>query len=158
MSFAFDSETRRRLGYYLIDAIDDYFESLSSRDIQRAVELRSERDPIAEMPESGMPALNVLEETFAEFVEKGFHLASARYAGFPNPTPTYMGILAEALVATMNPQLSSVARSQLASEIERETGPVKVCLLHLDGSASLTGKGRGHAGTGAQVIVAGSDR
>src|SRR5262249_60156707 len=33
----------------------------------------------------------------------------------------YMAVLAEALVAAMNPQLASLARSQLASKIERET-------------------------------------
>ncbi len=38
-----------------------------------------------------------------------------------NPTPTYMAVLAEALVAALNPQLASLARSQLAARIERET-------------------------------------
>jgi hypothetical protein len=37
-----------------------------------------------------------------------------------NPTPTYMAFLAESLVAALNPQLASVARSQLASRIEAE--------------------------------------
>jgi glutamate/tyrosine decarboxylase-like PLP-dependent enzyme len=38
-----------------------------------------------------------------------------------NPTPTYMGVLGEALVAALNPQLATLARSQLASKIELET-------------------------------------
>jgi glutamate/tyrosine decarboxylase-like PLP-dependent enzyme len=38
-----------------------------------------------------------------------------------NPTPTYIGVLAEALVAGLNPQLATLARSQLASKIELET-------------------------------------
>src|SRR5258705_4335794 len=38
-----------------------------------------------------------------------------------NPTPKYMGVLAEALVAGLNPQLATLARSQLASKIELET-------------------------------------
>src|SRR5216684_2440586 len=38
-----------------------------------------------------------------------------------NPSPTYMGFLAEALVAALNPQLATLARSQLASKIELET-------------------------------------
>jgi glutamate/tyrosine decarboxylase-like PLP-dependent enzyme len=37
-----------------------------------------------------------------------------------NPTPTYMSFLAESLVSALNPQLASVARSQLASRIEAE--------------------------------------
>src|SRR5947207_8052703 len=38
-----------------------------------------------------------------------------------NPTPAYMAVLAEALVAALNPQLATMARSQLASKIEKET-------------------------------------
>jgi glutamate/tyrosine decarboxylase-like PLP-dependent enzyme len=54
-------------------------------------------------------------------VEKGFHVPSANYFGLMNPTPTYMGVLAETLVASLNPQLATLARSQLASKIELET-------------------------------------
>jgi len=54
-------------------------------------------------------------------VEQGFHVPSANYFGLMNPTPTYMGVLAEALVAGLNPQLATLARSQLASKIELET-------------------------------------
>lgn len=56
-----------------------------------------------------------------EFVRDGFHLASANYFGLPNPTPTYISVLAEAFVACMNPQLASANRSRLASSIEKET-------------------------------------
>jgi glutamate/tyrosine decarboxylase-like PLP-dependent enzyme len=38
-----------------------------------------------------------------------------------NPTPTYMGFVAEAMVSALNPQLATLARSQLASKIELET-------------------------------------
>src|SRR5271167_4408550 len=38
-----------------------------------------------------------------------------------NPTPAYVAVLAEALVAALNPQLATMARSQLASKIEAET-------------------------------------
>ena len=52
---------------------------------------------------------------------QGFHVPSANYFGLMNPTPTYMAVLAEALVAALNPQLATLARSQLAARIERET-------------------------------------
>ncbi len=54
-------------------------------------------------------------------VDDGFHVPSANYFGLMNPTPTYMGVLAEAMVAGLNPQLATLARSQLASKIELET-------------------------------------
>jgi len=38
-----------------------------------------------------------------------------------NPTPTYIAVLAEALVSAINPQLASVERSAAASRIEKQT-------------------------------------
>src|SRR4029077_12175764 len=72
-------------------------------------------------PELGDDAGKVLDGLCAEMVAQGFHVPSASYFGLMNPTPTYMAVLAEALVAALNPQLASLARSQLASRIERET-------------------------------------
>jgi len=63
----------------------------------------------------------VLDEVCREMVDRGFHVPSANYFGLMNPTPTYMGVLAEALVAGLNPQLATLARSQLASKIELQT-------------------------------------
>ncbi len=73
------------------------------------------------LPELGEDASKVLDEVCREMVEQGFHVPSANYFGLMNPTPTYMGVLAEALVAGLNPQLATLARSQLASKIELET-------------------------------------
>ena len=121
MSFAFDSVTRRRLGYRVIDAIDDYFSSLPDRPVQMPKEQRIFDRPNVPMPEIGADAERVLDDMVREMVDKGFHVPSANYFGLMNPTPTYMSVLAEALVATLNPQLASLARSQLASRIEHET-------------------------------------
>src|SRR5258708_6371280 len=73
------------------------------------------------LPELGDDAGKVLDDLCAEMVAQGFHVPSASYFGLMNPTPTYMAVLAEMLVAALNPQLASLARSQLAARIERET-------------------------------------
>jgi aromatic-L-amino-acid decarboxylase len=135
--FAFDFPTRRRLGYELIDVINEYFESLPARPVQLPVEQRSFEPLEDSMPETGALAASVassgrngnrgdalsafLRNTAEEMIERGFHLASANYFGLMNPTPTYTGVLAEALVAALNPQLATTARSQLASKIEAQT-------------------------------------
>src|SRR5262249_46986445 len=54
-------------------------------------------------------------------IDQGFHVPAANYFGLMNPTPTYVGVLAETMVAALNPQLATLARSQLASKIELET-------------------------------------
>jgi aromatic-L-amino-acid decarboxylase len=121
MGFDFDSETRRRLGHRLIDQIDDFYSSLPTRAVQLPDELRSYGPIHNPLPEEGEDAGKVLDELCREMVDQGFHVPSANYFGLMNPTPTYMGVLAEALVAGLNPQLATLARSQLASKIELET-------------------------------------
>jgi aromatic-L-amino-acid/L-tryptophan decarboxylase len=121
MPFDFDSETRRRLGYTLIDRMDEYFSGLAQRPVQLPEELRSFADLGEPLPELGQDAATVLDNLCSEMTAQGFHVPSANYFGLMNPTPTYMAVLAEALVAALNPQLASLARSQLAAKIERET-------------------------------------
>jgi aromatic-L-amino-acid decarboxylase len=121
MPFDFDSETRRRLGYKLIDRIDEYFSGLALRPVQLPEELRTFADLGEPLPEFGQDAATVLDNLCSEMMAQGFHVPSANYFGLMNPTPTYMAVLAEALVAALNPQLASLARSQLAARIERET-------------------------------------
>lgn len=121
VKFEFDSETRRALGYRLIDHINDYFSSLPDRPVQPPAEERSFRQLTEAMPDFESDAATVLDDICHELIERGFHVPAANYFGLMNPAPTYMAVLAEALVATLNPQLASVARSQLASRIETET-------------------------------------
>jgi aromatic-L-amino-acid/L-tryptophan decarboxylase len=121
MRFDFDSETRRKLGYRLIDQVDRYYASLEDRPVQLPAEQRTFGTLNDPLPELGEDPIGVLDAVFGEMVDKGFHISSANYFGLMNPTPTYMGFLGEALVAALNPQLATLARSQLASKIELET-------------------------------------
>ena len=120
MGFDFDSATRRKLGYQLIDQVDNYYASLADRPVQLPSQQRTYGTLHNPLPEQGEDPARILDEVFRDMVEQGFHVSSANYFGLMNPTPTYMGFLAEALVAALNPQLATLARSQLASKIELE--------------------------------------
>ncbi len=119
--FELDSEQRQQLGYQLIDRINAYFSSLTHRPVQQPVELRGQFPPTPQLPELGEDASRVLDSICTDLIDQGFHVPTANYFGLMNPTPTYMAVLAEALVATLNPQLATQARSQLASRLEHET-------------------------------------
>lgn len=121
MGFDFDEKTRRELGYQLIDTINQYYSSLPTRPVQLPVEQRTFGALTDRMPEQGGDPSAILAEICKEMIDKGFHVPSANYFGLMNPTPTYIAVLAEALVASINPQLATQARSQLASKIENET-------------------------------------
>src|SRR6266446_3632251 len=121
MGFDLDSATRRRLGYRLIDQIDAYFSSLPDRAVQLPADQRTYGTLDDALPEMGEDPGKVLDEICREMVDEGFHIPASKYFGLMNPTPAFMGFLAEALVAALNPQLATLARSQLASKIELET-------------------------------------
>ena len=133
-NFELNFATRRQLGYELIDLINDYFESLPNRPVQLSIEQRSFEPLRDAMPETGVLGQSAgmngnphhemsdfLRQTTQELIDRGFNLGSANYFGLMNPTPTYAGVLAEALVAALNPQLATTGRSQLATKIEAET-------------------------------------
>lgn len=121
MSFAFDSTLRRKIGYKLIDHIDAFYSSLPDRPVQQPDGQRNYGPLDDPLPEEGADPVQVLDNICREMVDQGFHVPAANYFGLMNPTPTYMGFLGEALVAGLNPQLATLARSQLASKIEIET-------------------------------------
>jgi aromatic-L-amino-acid/L-tryptophan decarboxylase len=121
MNFDLDQPTRRELGYRLVDVVDGFFGSLPERPVQPPADRRSYSPHSGPLPESGRDPAEVLDEVCRELIDDGFHIPSANYLGMMNPTPTYMGFLAESLVAALNPQLATVARSPLASRIEAET-------------------------------------
>jgi len=121
MNFDFDSQTRRQLGYHLIDTVDNFFGSLPERPVQPPAENRLYPPRLDSIPQTGENPAQVLTEVCRELIDNGFHIPSANYLGMMNPTPTYMAFLAESLVAALNPQLASLARSQTASRIEAET-------------------------------------
>jgi aromatic-L-amino-acid/L-tryptophan decarboxylase len=121
MRFDFDSATRRDLGYRLIDLVDEYYSSLPDRPVQLPLAERTYGTLDDALPEQGDDPTRVLEQVFEQMVARGFHVPSANYFGLMNPTPSYMGFIAEAMVAALNPQLATLARSQLASKIELET-------------------------------------
>ncbi|MEO6965926.1 MAG: aminotransferase class V-fold PLP-dependent enzyme [Acidobacteriaceae bacterium] len=121
MGFDLDRSQRQQLGYRLIDRINDYFSSLKDRPVQQPVGQRTILPVTEDLPEVGQEAATVLDDLCSQMIDQGFHIPSANYFGLTNPTPTYMAVLAEALVAALNPQLASMSRSQLASTIEHRT-------------------------------------
>ncbi len=99
--------------------------SISPPSNNRAIQPPDDQRTVAHnphpLPELGSDATQVLDDLCQEMIDRGFHIPSANYFGLMNPTPTYMAVLAEALVSALNPQLASLARSQFASTLEAET-------------------------------------
>lgn len=119
--FDFDFSTRQRLGYMVMDKLNEYFDSLDRRPVQAPQQERNFVFTPEPVPETGKSPDAVLQSVFEQLCDRGFHITAANYLGLMNPTPTFMSVLAETLVAAFNPQLASVERSGSASLIERQT-------------------------------------
>ena len=61
----------------------------------------------------------VLEDVFGMLRDFGLHVGHPGYYGLFNPTPGFMGVLADLLVAAFNPQLGAWHHNPAAVEIER---------------------------------------
>ena len=121
MNFDFDSSTRRKLGYELIEVVDSFFTSLADRPVQPPTENRVYPPRLSSLPEGGEDPSQVFAQVCKDLLETGFHVPAANYLGMMNPTPTYMSFLGDALVSALNPQLATLDRSETASRIEAET-------------------------------------
>ncbi len=74
MSFDFDSATRRKLGYKLIDHIDAYYSSLPDRPVQLPANQRTYGPLDNPVPEDSADPLKVLDEICRDMVDQGFHV------------------------------------------------------------------------------------
>ena len=97
VGFDLDAKQRRELGYKLIDRLDGYFADLADRPVQPPLPARTRAgERTGPLPENGEDAVAVLDEMFEELIDNGFHAPAANYLGLQNPTPTYVGVLADA--------------------------------------------------------------
>jgi glutamate/tyrosine decarboxylase-like PLP-dependent enzyme len=64
-------------------------------------------------------AARVLDDVVGALSRWTVHTTSPRYFGLYNPTPTFYGVLADALVAGFNPQLAAWSHAPYAVEVER---------------------------------------
>ncbi len=117
-----ESDEFRRLGYQAVDMMADYFASIrnlpvfpgkSSKEVAQAFE-----EPL---PLTGLPAEQILQEWPTRVLPNATHLGSPRYFGFVNGSGTLLGVLAEALAASVNMNSGGWKAGPAATEIERRT-------------------------------------
>ena len=119
-SLALDNETRASLWKLVAGTIETYLRTVDELPVSPTLDVIRVRS-FAEsftFEQSFEP-----EEAFrliaSELVQFQVHTPHPQYFGLFNPAPTAMSIAADALVATLNPQLAAWSHSPLAAEMER---------------------------------------
>jgi aromatic-L-amino-acid decarboxylase len=114
----------RALGHQLIDQIAEFLEALPDQPVTTAESPRQVRDLLnstRRLPDSGAPADALLKDTARLLFEHSLHNGHPLFLGYITSSAAPLGMLADLLAASTNPNVSKWDLSPVASEIEAQT-------------------------------------
>lgn len=115
-------EEFRKLGYRVIDMIADYYKSIRELPVFPDTTSQEVAERFTEdLPESGQPADDILDEWQSKVLPYSTHMGSPRYFGYVMGSGTMISTLAEALTAAVNTNAGGWKPAPAAAEIERRT-------------------------------------
>jgi aromatic-L-amino-acid decarboxylase len=121
-SFDLPKEEFKRLGYQVIDLIAEYFDSICDIPVYNPITSFDLKEIIQEdLPQNGQPPEQLLQDWQEKALSYTTHNTSPRYFGFVMGSGSMMGVLAEALAASVNMNVGVWKAAPSATEIERLT-------------------------------------
>ncbi len=110
----------RRMGYAFIDLMAEYLNGLEGRRVYGPVSPAGLDDLFdEEMPETGAPVDDLLQEVRSKVFPNSMAVGSRRYFGMMNPAPLPVAVFADALGAVMNQNAASWRHAPAATAIEK---------------------------------------
>jgi len=114
------SQERSALWAEAIAEAESYIESVRSLPVTPELDPAELTSLLDTFPlDEPSPRIDVLRRFTAGLSQHQVHTPHPCYFGLFNPAPTFMGIIADMMVATFNPQLAAWSHSPLAAETER---------------------------------------
>jgi aromatic-L-amino-acid/L-tryptophan decarboxylase len=113
------AEAIREFGREVADFIAEYYAALETVPISPREPGRLEALLEGPLPEEGADPLALLRELKERVLPNSFHLASPRYFGLFNPTPTVISVFADAIASTINQNMAAWSHGPAGSHIER---------------------------------------
>jgi aromatic-L-amino-acid decarboxylase len=114
------ADARGRAERRLVEVIERHWEDVASLRVAPGITDEELADRLAEFDFSEPIAPERAIELCGELLRDGIvHTSHPRYFGLFNPTPTFAGVCADALVAAFNPQLAVASHASVAVAIER---------------------------------------
>jgi aromatic-L-amino-acid decarboxylase len=115
-----DAEARDRAHQRLIELIERHWEEVAGLRVAPQASYGELAERLEEFDFAEPIAPERAIEACAALLREGIiHTSHPRYFGLFNPTPTFAGVCADALVATFNPQLAVTSHAPAAVAIER---------------------------------------
>jgi aromatic-L-amino-acid/L-tryptophan decarboxylase len=121
MGLLLPGEAGRRDAYdRLIELLERHWEGVRDLPVAPAAGYAELEEGVRGFDFAAPVPLDELLDRCAALLREGIvHTAHPRYFGLFNPTPTFAGVLADALVAAFNPQLAVTSHAPAAVAIER---------------------------------------
>ncbi|MGB5211653.1 MAG: pyridoxal-dependent decarboxylase [Gammaproteobacteria bacterium] len=115
-----DGETFRQLGHRLVDQVAEFLDSMPERPVTRGETVQQIRALLGagSLPEDGMPAGELLDQTAELLFEHSLHNGHPRFMGYITSSAAPLGMLADLLAAAVNPNVGGWQLSPVAAEIE----------------------------------------
>jgi aromatic-L-amino-acid decarboxylase len=115
-----DAQARTSAYERLVEIIERHWEEVARLPVAPHAGYEELDERVREFDFEAPLSLEPLLEACSELLREGIvHTSHPRYFGLFNPTPTFAGVLADALVAAFNPQLAVTSHAPAAVAIER---------------------------------------
>ncbi len=113
-----NEEDIRRFGSEVADLIARYYASLETVPITPRDDPQRDASFAGPIPEEGTDPFRLLAEVRQRVLPASFHLPSPRYFGLFNPTPTVIGVFADAISSTINQNMAAWSHGPAGTQIE----------------------------------------
>jgi aromatic-L-amino-acid/L-tryptophan decarboxylase len=121
--FSIDKEQFKQLGFELVERIADFIDTIHQRPVttgESSGQLQSLLGS-STLPETGKPAGELLHHAADLLFNHSLLNGHPKFSGYITASATPIGILAELLAASVNPNVGANILSPMATEIERQT-------------------------------------
>lgn len=149
-------DTEERHGAYerLTELIERHWEEVASLDVAPRATYAELAARLDELDFAKPIAVERAIELCAELLREGtVHTSHPRYFGLFNPTPTFAGVCADALVAAFNPQLAVTSHAPASVAIERHVLAFLARRLGLDDAGGSFTSGGAEANLTAVLVA-----
>jgi len=123
MPLAMSQEEFKKAGYYLIDTIADFIETIRDKPVTTG-ETPSQLQSLlgtTPLPETGIPANMILKRAVDLLLNHSLFNGHPKFLGYITSSPAPIGMLADLLGSAVNPNVGANILSPMATEIEKQT-------------------------------------
>jgi len=114
-----DGASRQKLWSIVNETVESYLTGVANNPVSNMPSLETLRQQLGTYTFEEAQSLEDIMDFVTKGLEQQVHTPHPRYFGLFNPAPTTLGIAADTLTATYNPQLAAWSHAPFANEVEQ---------------------------------------